>query len=216
MKRSNQVRRERALLEELLSEIRELGHLSDQQRDALAEVYGERLDKALRAVDEGRVKKYLFEPSGRVVWIVVGAERDYQVLPSVGFCTCDDFYFHVISHEVGLCYHLLAQMMAEALGRFELFEVPDRMYEPLMGEWRRIEVKKRRLPRAEIENVRRAVEAFLSRWEGLRIKQLLEEVKQEGFDVLTTQHLSAILAADPKDRFRCRDGVWSLAEPRPE
>jgi len=216
MEDSTKVRCERDLLEEILFKIREIRYLPDKHCTMLAEVYGERFNKALRAIKENRVKKYVFKPSGRVVWIVVGIERDYQVLPSVDFCMCNDHYFHVISNEVSLCYHLLAQRLAEALGRFELLEAPDQMYELLMGEWRRIEAKESKLPRAETENVLKAVEALLSQSGGLNIQQLLEEVKQEGFDVVTTQHLSAILVADPRKRFKSEDGIWSLTEAQPE
>jgi hypothetical protein len=35
-------------------------------------VLRQRSNKAREALNEGRIKKYIFEPSGRVVWIVVG------------------------------------------------------------------------------------------------------------------------------------------------
>lgn len=211
MQRSNQIKHEKRVLKKLLFDIKEIGYITDQQKHTLSKMYGDRQKRALKAVEEGRVKKYVFKPSGRVVWIIVGTERDYQTIPSINYCICDDFYFHVISHEVGLCYHLLAQMLAEALGKFELFMAHDRMYEPLMSEWRRVEVKKGRLPQDEIENVRKAIETFLFQGEPSPIDQLFEKVRQEGFDVFTTQHLSMILSSDPESRFECNDGVWSLS-----
>ena len=214
MRRSNQIRYEKKALKELLSEIREIGYIKDQQRYTLSKMYGERQKRALKAVEEGRVKKYVFKPSDRVVWIIVGTERDYQTIPSVNYCICDDFYFHVISHEVGLCYHLLAQMLAESLGNFELFTVHDQMYEPLMSEWRHVEVKKGKLPQDEIENVRKAIQTLLIQGEPSPINQLFEKVKQEGFDVFTPQHLSMILSSDPESRFECDNGVWSLSKPQ--
>jgi predicted nucleic acid-binding Zn finger protein len=211
MRRSNQIKREKKALKELLFEIKEVGSITDQQKHTLSKMYGERLKRALKAVEERRVKKYVFKPSGRVVWIIVGTERDYQTIPSINYCICDDFYFHVISHEVGLCYHLLAQVLSEALGKFELFTAHDRMYEPLMSEWRHVEVKKGRLPQDEIENVRKAIAAFLFQGEPSSINQLFEKVRQEGFDVFTPQHLSMILSSDPESRFECDDSVWSLS-----
>lgn len=211
MRRSNQIKNEKRALKELLSDIKEIGYITDQQRHMLRKMYGERQKRALKAVEEGRVKKYVFKPSGRVVWIIVGTERDYQTISSINYCICDDFYFHVISHEVGLCYHLLAQMLAEALGKFELFTPHDRMYEPLMSEWRRVEVKKGRLPQDEIENVRKTIETFLLHRDPSLIDQLFEKVRQEGFDVFTPQHLSMILSSDPESRFECDDGVWCLS-----
>ncbi|RJS90038.1 hypothetical protein CW700_01840, partial [Candidatus Bathyarchaeota archaeon] len=80
--------------------------------------------------------RYTFQPSGRVVWIVVGKEGEYQILPRAGYCSCDDFYFRIINGEAGLCYHLIAQRLAEALGRFEEVEEGDEFYDALMAEWR--------------------------------------------------------------------------------
>jgi predicted nucleic acid-binding Zn finger protein len=54
------------------------------------------LQRLLRPLKENRVKKYTFKPSGRVVWVVVGKERDYLIMPDAEFCSCDDFYFRVI------------------------------------------------------------------------------------------------------------------------
>ncbi|MFQ6075279.1 MAG: hypothetical protein ACE5Z5_03965 [Candidatus Bathyarchaeia archaeon] len=200
-------------LQRVIDEIRDGYHLAERHISLLSQVFGKRFDNAYRALLEGRVKKYLFKPSERVVWIVVGKERDYQVIPGSNFCACDDFYFRVIDHETELCYHLIAQKISEALGKYDLIEESDDMYEPLMREWRRVEVTSRKLPATEIENVRRLSEALLSGGTKLGIRQILEKVKEEGFDVSTTHHLAAILVADPEERFKCEDGVWTLREP---
>jgi predicted nucleic acid-binding Zn finger protein len=89
-------------------------------------------------VERRRVKRYVFEPSGRVVWVVVGRESEYQVLPESGYCDCSDFYFRVVDGEAGLCYHLMAQRLAEALVEYEEIREEDEFYEPLMEEWRRL------------------------------------------------------------------------------
>ncbi|RLF13258.1 MAG: hypothetical protein DRJ68_01640 [Thermoprotei archaeon] len=99
----------------------------------------ERLEKALEAVHEGRVKKYVFKPSGRVVWIVVGKTRDYWVIPRL-YCTCNDFYINVVSRRKNvLCYHIIAQAVAEKTGKYEVFEVSDEEGVKLEEEWRRVE-----------------------------------------------------------------------------
>jgi len=113
------------------------GRLTEEHRKRLREVFGERFEKAWKAVEEGRVKRYVFKPSGRVVWIVVGEEAEYRILPRAMFCSCDDFYFRVIGGERGMCYHLLAWMIAEALSRFEEVEEGDELYDDLMEEWRK-------------------------------------------------------------------------------
>jgi predicted nucleic acid-binding Zn finger protein len=127
---------EKKALREASEEARMLGRVSEERTTQLRSVFGDRFERALRLVEEKRVKKYLFEPSGRIIWIVVGKEKEYQILPRAGYCPCDDFYFRVINGETGLCYHLIAQCLAEALGIFEEVREGDEFYEPLMAEWR--------------------------------------------------------------------------------
>jgi predicted nucleic acid-binding Zn finger protein len=90
---------------------------------------------ARQLVSEGKVKLYVFRPSGRSVWIVVGRHRDYLVMPSVPYCTCDDFFFRVINNEKPLCYHLLAVRIASESGAYEVIEEGDDWYWQLIWEW---------------------------------------------------------------------------------
>jgi predicted nucleic acid-binding Zn finger protein len=102
----------------------------------LYEVFGQRFIKAFEALKENRVKKYVFKPSGTIVWIVVGKERDYLLMPEAEFCTCDDFYFRVLDREVHLCYHLVAQKIANILKWYDVLEERDELYDSLMKEWK--------------------------------------------------------------------------------
>jgi len=184
--------------------------LSVEKLELLSKVFDKRFEKAYKSVKEDRVKKYVFHPSGRVVWIVVGRERDYQIMPVADFCTCDDFYFRVINHETDLCYHIIAQKLADALNVFEEIKESDELYDALMKDWRSVKIEMRRLPVTEMENVRGAAVAALSEREDSTIHQLLEELRTAGFDVLTTHHLAAILSSDNKKRFVCKKGQWKL------
>ncbi|UCB61435.1 MAG: hypothetical protein JSW72_05170 [Candidatus Bathyarchaeota archaeon] len=111
--------------------------IEDADLDRLCGAFGERFAKAWAAVNGKRVKKYLFTPSNRAVWIVVGKERDYLILPAVDFCTCDDFYFRVLDKQVHLCYHLIAQKLAETLERYVTYDEDDELYAALMREWKK-------------------------------------------------------------------------------
>lgn len=92
--------------------------------------------EAQRVVDEGRVKKYVFEPSGRELWVVVGRKGDYLVLPLSKYCACDDFFYRVLDQERKRCYHLLAVTLAQRQGRYEEIEERDDMYLKFIPEWR--------------------------------------------------------------------------------
>jgi len=105
----------------------------------LSTKFGSRFAKAWEALTEGRIKKYVFQPSGRIVWIVVGKQREYLVMPAADFCSCEDFYFRFDKGH--LCYHIVAQKVAEATGQFDLFEDDDSFYEILIREWKTVETR---------------------------------------------------------------------------
>jgi predicted nucleic acid-binding Zn finger protein len=111
--------------------------LSGKNLTVLYELFGQRFTKALNALKENRVKKYVFEPSDRKVWIVIGRERDYLIMPAAEFCMCDDFYFRVLDKKIHLCYHLIAQKIARNLVWYETIEESDKLYESLMNEWKK-------------------------------------------------------------------------------
>ncbi|MGA9387519.1 MAG: hypothetical protein WBV70_01695 [Candidatus Bathyarchaeia archaeon] len=113
------------------------GKLSGKNLTELYETFGQRFTKAFEALKENRVKKYVFKPSGKTIWIVVGKERDYLIIPQAEFCTCDDFYFRVLDRQVHLCYHLIAQKIANALDWYETIEERDELYDSLMAEWKK-------------------------------------------------------------------------------
>jgi predicted nucleic acid-binding Zn finger protein len=124
-------------LSELLRNIGEGGELNDESRKKIEIKYGSKLEQAEKLVHSMSVKRYIFKPSYRVVWIVVGREKEYFLIPGF-YCQCDDFYIRVvIRKETDLCYHLLAQAIAERTGEYETFEVPDSDFIRLNNEWKK-------------------------------------------------------------------------------
>jgi predicted nucleic acid-binding Zn finger protein len=124
-------------LNKICREAKAEGKLSGKNLTALYELFGQRFTKALNALKENRVKKYVFKPSGRKVWIVIGRERDYLIMPEAEFCMCDDFYFRVLDKKIHLCYHLISQKIARNLGWYETIEESDELFESLMNEWKK-------------------------------------------------------------------------------
>ena len=114
------------------------GRITGAHLTQLSIAFGPRFTKAWEALKEKRVKKYVFKPSGRIVWIVVGRERDYLIMPLAEFCSCDDFYFRVMDGEVHLCYHLIAQKIAAALKWYDKLEENDELYDSLTEEWKKV------------------------------------------------------------------------------
>lgn len=126
-------------LENVCKEVQADGRITSVHRKKLSSMFGQRLEKALETLEERRVKKYVFQPSGRIVWIVVGKEREYLVMPAAEYCTCDDFYFQF--HQGHLCYHIIAQKLAEATSQFDLIEDDDKLFDILIKEWKVTEVR---------------------------------------------------------------------------
>ena len=75
-------------------------------REEIRKIFGKRGIKALAAIDEKDVKKYLD------FFVVSGATSEYVI--DEDFCTCGDFLFRKKE-----CWHLLAVRLAVASGSFE-------------------------------------------------------------------------------------------------
>jgi len=124
-------------LAEIISQLENGKGLNDELIKRLENKYGQKYQKASEALLSMSVKKYTFLPSGRTVWIVVGREREYFVIPGL-YCQCDEFYINVvIRRKSDLCYHLLAQAISEKIGKYESFDVPDSDFIRLNAEWKK-------------------------------------------------------------------------------
>ncbi len=120
-----------------LSEMAEAKGWDEKLKERLSKAFGPKFEKAEELVVSLSVKKYIFEPSGSVMWIVVGREQDYTVLPGL-YCQCDDFYINVVvKRKASACYHLIAQLIADKKGMFEQFKVPDSDFIRLNSEWKK-------------------------------------------------------------------------------
>lgn len=132
---------ERRILDSVCDSIRSETKLSRDQWEKLHSTFGERFERAWKLVEEHRVKRYIFEPSGRVVWIAVGRDGEYQMLPEAGYCSCDDFYFRIVDGDKGVCYHLIAQKLAQCLKAYEEVREGDEFFNTLTEEWRTLSLE---------------------------------------------------------------------------
>ncbi len=123
------------LLAETQKGLRRGRNLDAKSLDELRTKFGDKVERALKVLEDGHVKKYTFKPSKREVWIVVGRTRDYQVIPRL-YCMCDDFYLNVVIRRSDpLCYHMLAQILAETTHKFDEISESDEKYALFMHEW---------------------------------------------------------------------------------
>jgi|YelNatPaOPRAMG01_1025707.scaffolds.fasta_scaffold21439_3 predicted nucleic acid-binding Zn finger protein len=121
-------------LEEICESVSKRGYISSSDQEQMRHIFGERADKALDIVLRKRVKKYVFKPSGIVRWVVAGIEEgDHLILPKANYCSCEDFFFQVLSQKTPACSHIIAQKLAEALNLYETFEDDDELYLALIS-----------------------------------------------------------------------------------
>jgi len=127
---------ENQLMEEAYTELKTSCNVSERTKDALLKAFGERFTNGWKLANSNRVRRYEFKPSGRFVWAVLGRKGEYQVIPDIPFCYCDDYYFRVMEKKRGLCYHIIAQRLAEALEKFERISRNDSQYSSITKRWR--------------------------------------------------------------------------------
>ena len=127
---------ENQLMFEAVAELKSTGKISDQLKDSLLKVFGERYSNGWELANSRKVRRYEFKPSGRIVWAVQGRKGEYQVMPDIPFCYCDDYYFRVMEKKRGLCYHLIAQRVAEALQQYVTISKKDSQYSTVTKRWR--------------------------------------------------------------------------------
>ena len=129
-------KKESLILSEICDELRSEGEISRKENIDRLEHFGRRFKEAINLANKKRVKKYFFKPSKRVIWVVQGRKKEYQIFPETNFCSCDDYYFRVMKLEKGLCYHLIAQKIAEALNKYESEEMSDGKYGAITEKFR--------------------------------------------------------------------------------
>ena len=103
------------------------------EKDAPYKTSRAREQRAEKVVNNLGVKVHHFEPSGREIWTVVGAEGDalvdYDPLETrQQYCSCDDFHFRVLGGTVSECYHLIAARKARADNRYSKIIFSDAEY----------------------------------------------------------------------------------------
>jgi predicted nucleic acid-binding Zn finger protein len=110
--------------------------MSRQNWQILHKIFKDRFTRAWGLVTERRIKKYTFRPSGRTLWVAIGNNLEYLIYPEAGYCSCSDFYFRVLDQETPLCYHILAQKIAETLDYFDHIMEDDEAYDKLLEIWK--------------------------------------------------------------------------------
>ncbi|UCC21038.1 MAG: hypothetical protein JSV62_07100 [Promethearchaeota archaeon] len=93
-------------------------------------------DKSIDAIDSLKkgIIKYIYEPSNRIVWAAKGENQEHLIYPKL-YCSCQDFYKSVVvKKKRKFCKHILAQVISEALNRFEIIKLKDDEFKEFVKE----------------------------------------------------------------------------------
>ncbi len=124
------------MLIKICSKIQRNSKLEEKEKSVLSRIFSDRLERAMKIINEDGVTRYTFKPSKRIVWGIKGRNRDYQVIPATPYCSCDDFYFRVLGIKRGVCYHLIAQYLASSLGKIKRIDLSDSVYDKVIVKLR--------------------------------------------------------------------------------
>ena len=72
----------------------------------------------------GPVKLHRFQPSGTVIWTMVGKNREHWVDVDLGFCSCNRYYYRTLSNGHN-CYHLTSVELARKTQKFTTVQFHD-------------------------------------------------------------------------------------------
>ena len=90
-------------------------------------------EKVLESFSRGVIKN-IYKPSDRISWIVKGGEDKHLVYPKL-YCSCQEFYKNVvINRKRNYCKHIIAQILSEALGEYNINELEDKQYYIMIKE----------------------------------------------------------------------------------
>jgi len=128
--------KELELLGRICDRTQEMGKLPSQSDLKLQPSFQKRFEKAVKIAENRSVSKYTFTPSGRIVWTVKGRSGEYQIMPETNFCSCDDFYFRVMGYKRQVCYHIIAQKIANILKLYMEHRLKDSDYDRITEKWR--------------------------------------------------------------------------------
>ncbi|MFT4890619.1 MAG: putative nucleic acid-binding Zn finger protein [Halobacteriales archaeon] len=99
-------------VEEWQAALAEAGELTSEVVERIIAVHGDRGQRAIEAVSEGRVKEY------KDFTVVVGRGDEYVV--EDGGCTCKDAEYNLDPEDpTDLCWHAIAVAIAERIGAVE-------------------------------------------------------------------------------------------------
>src|SRR2546427_12123676 len=77
---------ETLILRQVRDDTRRTGGLDEDGKQRLIEAFNKRFNQAMELVEEEKVSKYVFSPSGRTIWVVAREHGAHKGLPERMLC----------------------------------------------------------------------------------------------------------------------------------
>ena len=121
------------LLNDLFNRAKNHGIINEELVKYLESIFPEKIPDILEILKRN-ITKYVYKPSNRIVWTVIGENDEYFIYPKI-YCSCIDFYKNVIiKRKRQFCKHLIAQTIGEALDIFNTTEFNDNKFRESLKE----------------------------------------------------------------------------------
>ncbi|MBD3351362.1 MAG: hypothetical protein GF364_07725 [Candidatus Lokiarchaeota archaeon] len=111
-------------LEKIIARLDQQKILTPEITESIIQIVSEKkFFSAMEKITLNQVNLFVFKPSNRQVWTVMGEEKRYLLYPKI-YCSCMDFYLKgIIKKRKYICKHLLAQMIFKHIDKDKLSNV---------------------------------------------------------------------------------------------
>jgi predicted nucleic acid-binding Zn finger protein len=121
------------LLFQVFSEAKKKQIIDEEFISFLEKIFPDKSTNVLDVLKRGIIK-YTYKPSNRIVWVAKGENQEHLIYPKL-FCSCQDFYKNVVvKKKRDFCKHILAQIISEALNKFEAISLEDDKFKEIVKD----------------------------------------------------------------------------------
>jgi len=121
------------LLIQLFIKVQEKKEIDEKVLNFINKYFSGGPEKVLDVIKRGIIKR-IYLPSERIAWIAIGDNSEHLLYPKL-FCSCQDFYKNVVINRIRpFCKHLIAQVIAEALGQYKTENLSDEDFKEIIKE----------------------------------------------------------------------------------
>ncbi|MBY9002554.1 MAG: SWIM zinc finger family protein [Candidatus Lokiarchaeota archaeon] len=122
------------LLFEMQTLIVKKGIIDDEIINFINTNFAINFEKVLESFSRGVIKN-IYKPSERISWIVKGEKKNKHLVYPKLYCSCQEFYKNVvINRKRNYCKHIIAQILSESLGEYNIKELEDKRYYIMIKE----------------------------------------------------------------------------------